>query len=191
MSRRSCTCCFQHDGNHFGCCVSEHPVQLLLVLFSVYFSLDTAAFDFLLSMKGYSQFLCSHSLPSQVCSFQEAILSKTLEKTALPVQQTHLHPSEGILQHAPQANFYICCMPYTMHHQPSPQLLCPRRRNEGGQLPNLLFGSMRLSATEEWSSFGQTQPVFPDSSGSCGSATRQKGAAICSQQDTALLLLKG
>jgi len=36
-----------------GCCVYGYPAQLLLVLFSVYFSLDTAAFDFLLPMKGY------------------------------------------------------------------------------------------------------------------------------------------
>lgn len=36
-----------------GCCVSGHPAQLLVVLLSVYFSLDTSAFDLLLPMKGY------------------------------------------------------------------------------------------------------------------------------------------
>jgi len=38
-------------------------------------------------------------------------------------------------------------------------------RNEGGQLLNLLVGSMRFCTVEEGSSFRQAKLVFPDSSG--------------------------
>lgn len=84
-----------------------------------------------------------------------------------PAAPTDLSPP--IWRHteaAPQADFmfaacHILHITILAHNRSLPEDL----RNEGGQLPDLLFGSTRLCAAQQGSALGRTRPVFPDSSG--------------------------